>query len=803
MYSYTYDEQTGGLLLNSSPLLFSREPRPVYYKELDILGFDRYWNYAKNDMYPYMWAEANNYYYRGRKVASTKGGSCYTAPELVFYEDPEQNGGELSFVDVPEMVRRNATILNSLAQDTIKEVYNTFQDFQKKVDVFYVAFSGGKDSVVSLDIVQRALPHNAFMVLFGDTQMEFPDTYRVIDHVEEMCKEDGICFYRAKSRFDPDHTWTCFGPPSTTNRWCCSVHKTSPQIIFLREITGMHNFTGMAFTGVRAAESLTRSEYDTISEGGKHQGQYSCHPILDWNSAELFLYIYANNLTLNEAYIKGNARAGCLVCPNSSGRHEYIKRMAYTEEVDVYLNRIASTSGKSNYSEAEMREFINAGYWRTRKSGRELNFGQDRFEVRTENKIPIITVYEHSINWHMWAKTIGPITQYTNTKYVIDYAEKPYEIRIEESEGKTDFILVNCANSKNDIKFQSLFRSVIIKCLYCVRCGACEAECKNNCIDMTNGVEISKDCVHCYKCHDVHGHCLRYNSIRNKITEGKKMSGIDRYFSFGTREQWLDAFIKHKGKADFWESDGEGLVPNKKKDAFLAFAKDAGLVEYNKKADGDKYTKCFPTRFADLVFTYGADSEITWALILVNLVYTPAFNWFVHNLEFGTSYNPDSIKYILSDVMDNDIKGLGKRNVVDSLKMFLSKTPLGKDNIFAYADVTEKVSSNGSESSTLNYLQRSKWQNPDPRVVLYALYKFAEGCGGYYQFTLTRLFNSEIESDGVSPTIIFGIEQDQMQKILTGLSVNYPELINATFTLDLDNITLRSDKTSQSVLSLF
>ena len=51
MYSYTWDAETGGLLLNSSPLSFSKEPRPVYYKELDILGFDRYWNYAKKKGY--------------------------------------------------------------------------------------------------------------------------------------------------------------------------------------------------------------------------------------------------------------------------------------------------------------------------------------------------------------------------------------------------------------------------------------------------------------------------------------------------------------------------------------------------------------------------------------------------------------------------------------------------------------------------------------------------------------------------------------------------------------------------------
>ena len=42
-----------------------------------------------------------------------------------------------------------------------------------------------------------------------------------------------------------------------------------------------------------------------------------------------------------------------------------------------------------------------------------------------------------------------------------------------------------------------------------------------------------------------------------------------------------------------------------------------------------------------------------------------------------------------------------------------------------------------------------------------------------------------------------------MEKILTSLSINYPEFINVSFTHDLDNITLRSDKSAEDVLSLF
>lgn len=158
MYSYSWDSETGGLLLNSSPLQFSKEPRPVYYKELDILGFDQHWKYDRNDSYPYMWAEANSYFYRGRLVAKTKGGSLYTAPELIMLEEPEPNDAPLRFVDVPAMVEKNHDLLEKLVQDTIKKIYNTYVEYRNKVDVFYVAFSGGKDSVVPLILSSGHFP---------------------------------------------------------------------------------------------------------------------------------------------------------------------------------------------------------------------------------------------------------------------------------------------------------------------------------------------------------------------------------------------------------------------------------------------------------------------------------------------------------------------------------------------------------------------------------------------------------------------------------------------------------------------
>ena len=87
MYQYLWEDETGGLLLTKEQSGFSKEPRPVYYEELDILGFGNYWNYPRDDRAPLMWAEANNYIYKGRIVAKTKGGSLYTAPEIVILDE--------------------------------------------------------------------------------------------------------------------------------------------------------------------------------------------------------------------------------------------------------------------------------------------------------------------------------------------------------------------------------------------------------------------------------------------------------------------------------------------------------------------------------------------------------------------------------------------------------------------------------------------------------------------------------------------------------------------------------------------
>ena len=93
------------------------------------------------------------------------------------------------------MIEQNRSIMESLVQETIKNTYNTYVKYRDKVDIFHVSYSGGKDSEVAFDIVQRALPHNEFVVIFGDTKMEFPDTYEIVEKTKRFCKDNDIEFY--------------------------------------------------------------------------------------------------------------------------------------------------------------------------------------------------------------------------------------------------------------------------------------------------------------------------------------------------------------------------------------------------------------------------------------------------------------------------------------------------------------------------------------------------------------------------------------------------------------------------------
>lgn len=608
-----------------------------------------------------------------------------------------------------------------------------------------------------LDLVRKALPKSGFMVVFGDTGMEFPDTYEIVRKVEQQCKEEGIAFYRAASHMEPMQSWRIFGPPSRALRWCCTVHKSAPQTIKIREVLGKSDYIGADFVGVRSYESATRSEYDYENVGKKQKGQHSQNPILDWSSAEIWLYIYINKLLINETYKKGNSRAGCLFCPMGGGKGDFFQYSSYPAEIDQFVEAIKETNGRDKGNKEALRTYVTNGGWNARKNGRDLTINDQHYFEEEKDGVLTIHVVRSRTDWREWFKTIDDV--YIDYKY--EETDTGYRVS------------VNLSVFKDKPAYKTRFKQVFKKAAYCVGCRACEANCRNNCISFKRGLKIS-DCIHCGQCHEIDDGCLAFHSLRTPTGGGKKMGSINSFANHAPKNDWIVEFIE-KGDL-FWKNNTLG--PNQV-NMFKRFLRDAGLMEDNQTSELFRILK-----------RSGSENPVAWGVILANLAYNPQCTWYIRNLDLGRVYERDMVvDMLVSDgVSKND-----STSIINAFKRFC-ETPLGRSIHWGnVSDTGRKIES----------IARTKTSMREGRVVLYSLYKFAEACDHYFQFTLTRLMDFSIESAGISPAQIFGLDRDEMETILNGLTAKYPEWINATFTHDLDKISLTEDKTSKNVLELF
>lgn len=776
MYSYIYDKKTGGILLNSSPTGFSKEPRPVYAPELDVLGFDKYWKYDKQTNRPYMWAEANRYYYRGTLVAKLKGGNIYTAPGIIIPngEDgkpimPEPDGVSLRPVDIGAMVEANREMLEIIEQSTVKKILAIYTKHKDRLDCFHVAFSGGKDSCVLLDLVKKALPKGSFVVVFGDTGMEFPDTYEVIKKTKQQCAEEEIPFYIAKSHLNPKESWELFGPPSRVLRWCCSVHKSTPQTLKLREVTGKNDFIGLDFVGVRAHESVARSTYKYENYSAKQKGQFSHNSILEWTSAEIWLYIYANDVLINETYKKGNGRAGCLFCPMSGGTSDYLRRTSYPSEIDSYADSIRNTYDGDKRKKGNTESYILNGGWNARKNGRELSNNTFRCIEKITNRILTITITEPDSNWLEWIKTLGDLHG-GNGDYSVQFDGEYIRFSVKATENGY-IVTIPEVVLKERPAFGKMFRQVFRKASYCKGCGVCGANCRNGCISFADGKVKISSCIRCHECHAIDSGCLLFHSLRHPQGGGNAMKSLNSFADHAPKPEWLRSFFELK-EAFFTEHTLGPMMF----DMFRRFLRDASLNDKNHF-----------TSFAELILQIGWETDTAQGLILINLVAeNPQVKWYVNNFDVGGTYARQTVEDMLTAV---DVKPKDAKSIVKSYKRLVG-TPLGASLHWGF------VTDEGD-------LVRTKCSVSDPRVVLYGLFKFAEKCNDYKEFTLFTLLNNSIDRNGISPTRIFGLDRDDMTPLLLGLSAKYPEFITASFTHDLEKITLAEDKSSRDVLDLF
>ncbi|MEW6230398.1 MAG: phosphoadenosine phosphosulfate reductase family protein, partial [Bacillota bacterium] len=358
MYQIRWDKDTRGfLLVDSREGWVSGEIRPVFFEELDLLGFDRYWSYPRVDE-PLLWAVGGRkYYYEGELVAEAEGGGLFSDPLLKVHHP----GLSLEPTAIDAMVAKNNVLLQGLVQRSLRFIWQTYARYRSKADIAAVAFSGGKDSLVTLDLVQRALEPDQFVVVFGDTGMEIRDTYRAVEEASRWWPH--LAFHTARSAKDVLTTWREMGPPSHIHRWCCAVHKTAPTLLLLRGLVGKESVRALIFDGVRHEESVSRSTYRAIMQGGKHGLQTNARPIMLWSAGEVFLYLFCRRLLLNRAYRYGVARVGCAVCPMSARWWDLITWRVYQEDKKRFIDELRLYAANAGIAPQETDRYLAEGGW--------------------------------------------------------------------------------------------------------------------------------------------------------------------------------------------------------------------------------------------------------------------------------------------------------------------------------------------------------------------------------------------------------------------------------------------------------
>jgi len=777
MYNYEWDKKTGGYTLSTKVTGVTKEVRPVFGEELHFLGFDKYygWNIPACEG-PLMWAEGRRYIYFGECVGEAQGGGLYTMPVM---KNVVRNI-DIIPVDIDSMVAKSENLLNGLVQRTLKTIYETYLRYKEKASIFYVAFSGGKDSVVMLDLVQRALPHDSFVVVFGNTTMEMSSTYNTVDVAKNRWSE--LAWYEAKAPFDAQESWMKLGYPARKLRWCCSVHKTAPSIQVLRKIhqerypDDSKPFRVMVFDGVRAEESEARSTYSMVSEGNKHAVQFNCSPILEWNTTELFIYMFANKLPINELYRYGSHRVGCKLCPMGSDWYECVLNHVYPDEVKPLIDIISSLTKKDFSTEEERKEYLERGGWKSRVGGKDIQLGDNKItEIKKEHEILFI-IKDGNYRWDKWMTPVGELAQIGEKKYSIEYKEinMPFEVSTEK--GITTIKVPILERTKASIRFMYLFKNALSKAAYCVNCGECMAECTFNALEITNNDIVINGCRNCESCLDSSKGCIAARSLG--ITGGgnnMSTSNISRYQNFGFRLEWLEMFFEMGD--DFWTNERMG------KYMFIS------LKTWMKEAEITEYNTLTPTGLR--LSTQAADSPVTWGVIYANIAYnSPIFNWYIRKLEYNQDYSNDEMIILLGDSYSLTVK----KNALSSLKETLRLSPVGW--LLGQGECEMK-------GKQVVSVKKTGWQEAEPLVILYCLYLYAEHSDGLYSFTLSELLEDSDEREAMSPKLIFGTDRETLLSILQGLANNHSDFIQVDFNKGImDNIFLVRDKTSSDVINL-
>ncbi len=229
----------------------------------------------------------------------------------------EQLSSQLYNNDLDEFVETNKRVIEKYV-----EISRKFLESLREPDRVIISFSGGKDSLVVLDLALKHYGKEIVEAIYVDTGVGFPITHEYIDLVEEYY---GITIRRVRARVAENIARHGF--PTRSNRWCTILKSRAFKKEVLK-IKKKHKKI-LVLVGDRDTESEARARKPPVRKRGEY---LEAAPIKQWATLHVQLYIWINKLPMNPLYTMGFYRLGCYICPalTSLERFIMIKRLRET-----------------------------------------------------------------------------------------------------------------------------------------------------------------------------------------------------------------------------------------------------------------------------------------------------------------------------------------------------------------------------------------------------------------------------------------------------------------------------------------
>jgi phosphoadenosine phosphosulfate reductase len=241
-------------------------------------------------------------------------------------------------------VKKMLDQLNMAGLNKVEVAIGRFQMFEPQ-EGYYLAFSGGKDSVVIKALADMAgVKYDSH---YNITTVDAPELiYFIRKHHPDVAFE--------QPRYKDGTVATMWNliprkriPPTRIARYCCEV---------LKEGGGEGRFV---VTGVRWAESARRKNSraglevatknkkkrilddpdnpsnEIMARSCPTKGKHILNPIIDWSDQEVWEFIRRYKLPYCKLYDEGYTRLGCIGCPMSSKAEEELER--YPKYKSAYI----------------------------------------------------------------------------------------------------------------------------------------------------------------------------------------------------------------------------------------------------------------------------------------------------------------------------------------------------------------------------------------------------------------------------------------------------------------------------------